>query len=97
MHSDMGGHIDGFIAVVAQTVVIGASAENKVTGRLADVVQAAYTCSEAALRKINPGVQVQYYNVCCLVASPKVLQCVARPAVVGSSLCKNYERFSTRS
>ncbi|XP_033629045.1 proliferation-associated protein 2G4-like [Asterias rubens] len=54
---DMGGHIDGFIAVVAQTVVIGASAENKVTGRLADVVQAAYTCSEAALRKINPGVQ----------------------------------------
>ncbi len=54
---DMGGHIDGFIAVVAQTVVIGASAENKVTGRKADVVQAAYTCSEAALRKIKPGVQ----------------------------------------
>ncbi|XP_038073152.1 proliferation-associated protein 2G4-like [Patiria miniata] len=54
---DMGGHIDGFIAVVAQTIVIGASADNKVMGRKADVIQAAYTCSEAALRKIKPGVQ----------------------------------------
>ncbi|XP_022079318.1 proliferation-associated protein 2G4-like [Acanthaster planci] len=54
---DMGGHIDGFIAVVAQTIVVGASADNKVTGRKADVIQAAHTCSEAALRKIKPGVQ----------------------------------------
>merc|ERR1711973_433612 len=33
---DMGAHIDGFIAVVAHTVVVGASAENPVVGRKAD-------------------------------------------------------------
>jgi len=52
---DMGAHIDGFIAVVAHTVVVGASAEKKVTGRQADVVKAAHLASEAALRLVKPG------------------------------------------
>ncbi|CAG2122783.1 unnamed protein product, partial [Medioppia subpectinata] len=30
---DLGAHIDGFIAVVAHTVVVGATADNKVDGR----------------------------------------------------------------
>ena len=30
---DMGAHIDGFIAVVAHTVVVGSSASNPVTGK----------------------------------------------------------------
>jgi len=52
---DMGAHIDGFIAVVAHTFVIGASADNPVTGRKADVMMAAHLASEAALRLVKPG------------------------------------------
>ncbi|XP_044761912.1 proliferation-associated protein 2G4-like [Coccinella septempunctata] len=52
---DLGAHIDGFIAVVAHTIVIGASSENKVTGRRADVVLAAHYASQAALRLIKAG------------------------------------------
>jgi curved DNA binding protein len=52
---DLGSHIDGFIAVVAHTLVVGASKEKKVTGRRADVVLAAYYASEAALRLVKPG------------------------------------------
>jgi len=52
---DMGAHIDGFIAVVAHTFVIGASAENPATGKKADAVMAAHLASEAALRLVKPG------------------------------------------
>ncbi|XP_054712156.1 proliferation-associated protein 2G4-like [Uloborus diversus] len=52
---DLGAHIDGFIAVVAHTLVVGASKENKVTGRKADVIHAAYFAAEAALRLVKPG------------------------------------------
>lgn len=52
---DMGCHIDGFIAVVAHTLVIGATAENPVTGRKADALLAAHLASEAALRLGRPG------------------------------------------
>ena len=49
---DMGAHIDGFIAVVAHTVVVGGDV---VTGRKADVLLAAHLASEAALRLVKPG------------------------------------------
>ncbi|XP_066952945.1 proliferation-associated protein 2G4 [Macrobrachium rosenbergii] len=52
---DLGAHIDGFIAVAGHTVVVGASQENKVKGRRADVMLAAYSASEAALRLVRPG------------------------------------------
>lgn len=52
---DMGAHIDGFIAVVAHTLVIGASAESPVTGKKADAMLAAHLASEAALRLVRPG------------------------------------------
>jgi len=52
---DMGAHIDGFIAVVAHSFVIGASTENPVTGRKADAIMAAHLASEAALRLVKPG------------------------------------------
>lgn len=54
---DMGAHIDGFVAVVAHTLVVGASKDNKITGRKADVIQAAYKSVEAALRLVRPGNQ----------------------------------------
>lgn len=52
---DLGAHIDGFIASVAHTLVIGASKDNKVAGRKADVVMAAHLAAEAALRLVKPG------------------------------------------
>lgn len=50
--SDLGVHIDGFIATQAQTVVV---ASESVTGRAADVIAAARTAFDAALRLIRPG------------------------------------------
>lgn len=51
---DLGCHIDGYIAVVAHTLVVGATREKKVTGRRADCILAAYYAAEAALRSIKP-------------------------------------------
>jgi len=52
---DLGAHIDGFIAVVAHTLCVGATADSPVTGRQADAVLAAHLASEAALRLVKPG------------------------------------------
>jgi len=52
---DLGAHIDGFIAVVAHSLVVGASADNKITGRKADAIVAAHLAAEAALRMVKPG------------------------------------------
>ncbi|XXG39711.1 hypothetical protein AAC387_Pa01g0599 [Persea americana] len=49
---DMGCHIDGFIAVVAHTHVLQ---EGPVSGRAADVIAAANTAAEVALRLVRPG------------------------------------------
>jgi len=55
---DLGCHIDGFIATQAQTVLVAADASAPITGRAADVVQAARTAFEAAIRLIKPGKRV---------------------------------------
>jgi len=54
---DLGVHVDGFISNVAHSFVIGASKDNPVTGRKADVMKAAHLCAEAALRLVKPGNQ----------------------------------------
>ena len=53
----MGCHIDGFIAVVAHTHVVH---DGAVTGRAADVIAAANTAAEVALRLVRPGKKVIY-------------------------------------
>lgn len=52
---DLGCHIDGFIATLAQTIVVQAGADEPVKGKAADVISAAKCCFEAALRLIRPG------------------------------------------
>ncbi|XP_020798171.1 proliferation-associated protein 2G4 [Drosophila serrata] len=52
---DLGAHIDGFIAVAAHTIVVGASADQKITGRQADVILGAYWAVQAALRLLKSG------------------------------------------
>lgn len=53
MNRDLGAHIDGFIAVVAHTIIV--NAKDTVSGRLADVYLAAYNAAETALRLVKPG------------------------------------------
>ena len=53
----MGCHIDGFIAVVAHTHVLRVG---PVTGRAADVIAAANTAVEVALRLVRPGKKVSF-------------------------------------
>lgn len=43
------------MALVAHTLVVGASADSKIKGRQADVMLAAYYGSEVALRLVQPG------------------------------------------
>eukprot|EP00897_Mesotaenium_endlicherianum_P003146 jgi/Mesen1/285/ME1155825C09446 len=51
---DLGCHIDGFIATAATTLVVQ-EADKPVTGRAADVIAAANTAAEVALRLARPG------------------------------------------
>lgn len=57
----MGCHIDGFIAVVAHTHVLQ---QGPVTGRAADVIAAANTAAEVALRLVRPGKKVFRFVSC---------------------------------
>lgn len=52
---DMGGHIDGYIAVVGHSLVIGATKENPCTGPAANAIHAAYEAAQVALRLVVPG------------------------------------------
>lgn len=51
---DLGAQIDGFIAVAATTVVVGEESA-ATTGPKAELLAAAYTAAEVALRSIKPG------------------------------------------
>ena len=51
----IGAHIDGFAAISAETLVVGATVEAPATGRKADVVKAAWTAAEAAMRLVKVG------------------------------------------
>lgn len=64
--SDLGCHVDGFVAVVAHTHVLS---EGPVTGRAADVLAAAHTAAEVALRLIRPGKKVCPQRIFRLVLS----------------------------
>ena len=62
MCSDLGVHIDGFIATAAHTLQVPESASDDaqqqsaaITGKAADVIAAANTALEAALRLVRPG------------------------------------------
>jgi curved DNA binding protein len=53
---DLGVHIDGYISVVANTVLVGETGvEAKISGRQGDVMAAAWTAAQAAIRLLKPG------------------------------------------
>jgi len=51
---DMGSHVDGFIAVVAHSLVVGASKDKPVEGKVADAMLAAHYAAEVASRLVKP-------------------------------------------
>ncbi|KAK0223263.1 proliferation-associated protein 1 [Armillaria fumosa] len=51
----VGAHIDGFASISAETIVVGASPQNPVTGRRADVIKAAWHAAEIAMRTVKVG------------------------------------------
>ena len=51
----LGAQIDGFPSIVGETFVVGEQKNSPVTGQKADLMQAAWTASEAALRTFKPG------------------------------------------
>jgi methionine aminopeptidase len=52
---DLGVHIDGFVALVAHTVVLRPAGAAAIVGPQADVIAATYHAAELALRLIKPG------------------------------------------
>ena len=55
MKLHLGAHIDGFAAISAETIVVGATPESPVTGRRADALRAAWTAAEVAMRLVRVG------------------------------------------
>ena len=51
----LGAHIDGFASIAAETIIVGATAENPATGRQADVLKAAWHAAEVAMRYVKAG------------------------------------------
>lgn len=54
---DLGVHIDGYIAVVAHTIVVQANPEVPVTGKTANVIAAAQYAADAVLHTLKPGMK----------------------------------------
>lgn len=61
--------MDGFIAVVAHTIVVGAAKHRKCMGKKANAILAAHYASEAALRLMKQGndVSCSYVKICKLL------------------------------
>jgi hypothetical protein len=51
-YSDLGVHVDGYVALVATTVVVGTG---PVTGRAADAIAACKSASDIIIRMLQPG------------------------------------------
>lgn len=51
----LGAHVDGFVGLVAHTMIVQSDAKATVTGKKADVVLAAYKAAQTAVRLFRPG------------------------------------------
>lgn len=63
-HRDLGVQIDGFMALVAHTLVVGAT--GPVSGRKADVIAAANAAAEVVARTLKAGAKVllDFFSLC---------------------------------
>jgi len=83
----LGAHIDGYASIAAETLIVGATAESPATGKKADVVKAAWTAAEVAMRLIKVG--EKNYNVTDTVA--KVVSEFDTFAVEGMLSCQQIQ------
>lgn len=58
MHSELGVHVDGYIATAAHTTIVSTNAQEPTTGKAADVIAATHFAYETALRMLRPGIRV---------------------------------------
>lgn len=82
---DLGAHVDGYIATLADTFTIGGA---PVTGARADVMKAATLASEIVIRKLRPGASTEDIG--------KTLEAVAKDfgvSVVEGVMTHNMKRF----
>lgn len=89
---ELGVHVDGFIATAGHSLVVGSSKDKPVTGRQADVIQAAYIASEIAHRMVTVGGE----NMAVTDAIQKVARAFQCNAVEGI-LCHQLRRNSYES
>lgn len=81
----LGAQIDGFASCLADTIVVG---KTEVTGRIADVISAAWYASEAALRTVRPG--KKNWDVTKIVdAVVKEFDCTALEGMLSNSQTRN--------
>jgi curved DNA binding protein len=82
---DLAVHLDGYIAPVATTLVVGA---DEVTGRKADVIMAAHTAAEVALRMMRPGCKT-YAVTDAITKVAEAFKCTAVEGFLSHQLTQN--------
>ncbi|PVU85036.1 hypothetical protein BB559_007237 [Furculomyces boomerangus] len=83
----LGTHYDGFAAVVANTIVVGSSESEPVTGEKADLISAAHYTAEGILRMMKPGKKSTEISA---VASQMAQEFGCKP--LEGSLCHDQKR-----
>lgn len=58
--SELGVHVDGYIATAAHTTVVSSNTQEPITGKAADVIAATHFAYETALRMLRPGIKVRF-------------------------------------
>jgi len=91
---DLGAHVDGYIASVAHTFVVGASSDEKVTGKKADVTLAAYNTLEATLRQLFPHKGLKNTDVTKTISE---IANIYKTTPVENMLSHQIDRFETNT
>jgi curved DNA binding protein len=91
---DLGAHVDGYIASAAHTLVVGASSDEKVTGKKADVTLAAYNTLEAVLRQLFPHKGLKNLDVTKTISE---VTGIYKTTPVENMLSHQVDRFETNT
>uniref|UniRef100_A0A914I8K9 Peptidase M24 domain-containing protein n=1 Tax=Globodera rostochiensis TaxID=31243 RepID=A0A914I8K9_GLORO len=89
---DLGAHVDGYIATAAHSVVVGASEENKTTGKKAHAIFAAYNIMEMVLRMLKPAKSFKNFEMTDRIGK---LAKIYGTTPVENMLSHQIERFKT--
>jgi len=85
---DLGAHFDGFLSQGAHSMIIGYDAGEKVMGRAADVIKAAWTAGEAAARAMQVGASNKSISIAINKAA-KTYNCTPLHGVLSHQVKRN--------